>query len=706
MASKEQQEIVEKIKNNNIIVDCVVGSGKTSTIFFIAENYPNKKILVLTYNKKLRLETLDKAQIKKISNLDIHTFHSYYVNKYDKSCFNDTALYNFLNKVSEESKDSKDSTDYDIIVVDEAQDLNNIYFKAVVSIINKNKKECNICIIGDRKQSIYDYNGSDSRYIIYADKLFKNLQEQDKKWCRLVLSKTFRCSQNICKFIADNLNGPVIKSDKIGPKIRYIMCNQFSNRPYKEILYYKDNLGIDVSEIIVLAPSVKNPKTPIRTIANKLSEKGIPVYCALSDNEKLDSDVLHKKIVFCTFHQAKGLERKAVIVLNFDNSYTKYYNKSASFSSELNNELYVAITRSSEHLSLVHHYTNDFLPFMKPDGMYNTCSVEGSLKIKEHESKESKERIFSVTDLLRHLSHDTILLIKDLIDIDLINAPEEKIIIMSKVKQLYDSYENVSDITGVAVPSYYEFKKTGKMTILENLLSNNSKNASKIINKKTEFNAGYNSGYNSGYKIAFRDDDDDNKNYGSVESMKTSESSESIESTESLDFSKLNYDSMGPQKLLFIANKWICANNMFLFKVNQIIYYNWLTQENLDKTFSRIDKWLSSENTFEVPYSKVVEKNNRSYIINGIIDCISGNNVFEFKCVDNIDYVHYIQLALYKYISDSYDSNYFLLNIIDNSCYRVDITYENCKILVDILLDKKTEGPQKIDDDEFLRNNS
>ena len=51
------------------------------------------------------------------------------------------------------------------------------------------------------------------------------------------------------------------------------------------------------------------------------------MYVPVSDDEVLDQDVMRGKLVFSTFHQTKGLQRKAVLVFNFDESYYKYYNK-------------------------------------------------------------------------------------------------------------------------------------------------------------------------------------------------------------------------------------------------------------------------------------------------------------------------------------------------------------------------------------------
>ena len=67
------------------------------------------------------------------------------------------------------------------------------------------------------------------------------------------------------------------------------------------------------------------------------------IYVLLSDEEKLDSDVLKNKLVFSTFHQAKGLERKFVTICS--------------------NEFYVAVTQASERLILLHDIKHNFLNF-------------------------------------------------------------------------------------------------------------------------------------------------------------------------------------------------------------------------------------------------------------------------------------------------------------------------------------------------------
>lgn len=54
------------------------------------------------------------------------------------------------------------------------------------------------------------------------------------------------------------------------------------------------------------------------------------------------------KIVFLSYNKAKGLERKVVIVLNFDEGYNKYFNKKNKNKDICANAHYVALTRGSE----------------------------------------------------------------------------------------------------------------------------------------------------------------------------------------------------------------------------------------------------------------------------------------------------------------------------------------------------------------------
>ena len=77
--SIEQKDIISSINNNNVIVDSVAGSGKTTLILNVVKEYKNLNCLILTYNERLKLETREKIKVMKLSNGECHSFNSFCV---------------------------------------------------------------------------------------------------------------------------------------------------------------------------------------------------------------------------------------------------------------------------------------------------------------------------------------------------------------------------------------------------------------------------------------------------------------------------------------------------------------------------------------------------------------------------------------------------------------------------------------------------
>ena len=96
--SDEQQAVVRAVADgNNVIVDSVAGSGKTTTVMHLAHALPNKRMLLLTYNSRLKVrhwpawtplhectstivvlqeETRARVTALKLPNLEVHSFHA------------------------------------------------------------------------------------------------------------------------------------------------------------------------------------------------------------------------------------------------------------------------------------------------------------------------------------------------------------------------------------------------------------------------------------------------------------------------------------------------------------------------------------------------------------------------------------------------------------------------------------------------------
>ena len=80
---------------------------------------------------------------------------------------------------------------FEYFIIDESQDTNNIQMK-IIEILNKSGAK-NIMLIGDRDQSIFEWNNANPE-------LF---DEKYKIWDKIVLNENRRSSKNICNFITN-----------------------------------------------------------------------------------------------------------------------------------------------------------------------------------------------------------------------------------------------------------------------------------------------------------------------------------------------------------------------------------------------------------------------------------------------------------------------------------------------------------------------
>jgi len=411
----------------------------------------------------------------------------------------------------------------------------------------------------------------------------------------------------------------------INEKPRYIICDCFgdkvgtSSRTFEEVKYYLD-LGYLPSEIFVLAPSIRNPVNPIRQLENKIKKElqNIPIYVPINDDEELNKDIIDGKMVFSTIHQTKGLERKVVILFNFDQSYFQFYKKTDN-PFYCPNELYVATTRAKERLSLFHHYQNNFLTFLQKDLLPSLCHLDTKhLSIKEINFQKNIDT--SVTDLTKNIPENIMESLLTFFQIQTIQKKKDKINIPSQIKQ-ESGVESVSEITGIAVPMYFELLKKKYINILDRLIEEDFENKVKPKTQTASFSSFTNKPKEKEKKYALN---------------------------------RINLQTISSQELLYIANCWNTLKTGYLFKIYQINDYDWLKQENLNCLINRLDK-LNVSNNAIFEYKCFIE--NQKELLNrkliGYIDCIDKNNIYEFKCTNTLQNEHILQLGIYMYMYET-----------------------------------------------------
>ena len=648
--SLEQLDIIN-CADSNIVVNSVAGSGKTTTILHLSQaiynRFPESKILLLTYNKKLKLETREKVRSLNINNLEVNSYHSFCCRYYKRSCSTDYHILDIL-----ESTHSETIPKYDYIIIDEAQDLVEMYFSLICMITRDIKRRFNeinhkFVIIGDSNQNIYEFKGATAQYIENASITFQNLTT-NIKWSNYNLSMSYRINNQMCDFV----NKVMLKQDRMrackdGQKPDYIICNSWEDADNNSQLYdiVKEQMEkFRCEDIFIIAYSVKNKKSPVRKLANKLSDFGIPIFVPGSDEEKLDETILAGKLVFSSYHQTKGLERKCVIICGFDDY---FYKQSVNTQQEVcPNILYVATTRATDKLVLVHFSTNNYLPFIDQSLIPIYCNYKDISTTRDR--KESKKG--TITEVSKMTDHKSPKIIRDAIRCfshHIIVPKLTKISLSNIIDFNYgeknDLIETVAEINGIATVSYFEYcYNQGKSLSILSDMSNNTMD----------------------YEYKGKFDKSLIKIDRAIEPF----------------HNKLRYENtdLTHTDITSLSNIYCCYRSGFIHKLNHLPKCEWLTLEQYMNIFHIMRKQIGSNCLFEVILRSKIKINDKFISKCGRCDIfdLGTNTLWEIKTVSELKPEHIIQTAIYGYFLEASirGMQYDILNTAENFkfSYTVD----------------------------------
>jgi superfamily I DNA/RNA helicase len=213
-----------------------------------------------------------------------------------------------------------------IIVLDETQDMTPLYYAFIKKSIVDMNPSAQLLVLGDTLQCIYDFpqKGADRRFLTLADQVFVS----PNTWVRHGLHTSYRITKPMAWYVNERMLGyPRMRSVKPSPfPVRYVTGDPFHSVPNylcDEIRMMLVTGVVKPDDIFVLAPSIRgtNESNPIKILENLLVKAAVPCYAPMSDDEAIKDDVVKGKVVFSSFHQSKGLERKVVIVGSFSTAY-------------------------------------------------------------------------------------------------------------------------------------------------------------------------------------------------------------------------------------------------------------------------------------------------------------------------------------------------------------------------------------------------
>lgn len=641
--SDEQRAIVEAVSaGHSVLVNAVAGSGKTTTVLAIARANPSLSCTQVTYNKQLKIEVREKARVAAISNLEVHTYHSLAVRCYDPCAYDDVGIRMALDRIGPYSGACIAAVD--ILIIDEVQDMTPLYYQLMRQFA-RDAAVKTLVLLGDEYQSVYDFKNADARFLTLGDRCWPEFA-----FLRLPLSTSYRVTQPIAKYVNEVMLGESrIAAVKTGPKVLHLHGDIYKHAALFDYVRRQIGTGrLAPGDIFVLALSVKNPRSPIRRLEHMFVAAGLPCYIPISDDRDLDASIVHGKIVFTTFHQAKGRERDVVIVFGMDAGYTQVYSGDPA-DTTVPSIFYVAATRARKQLIVVEGSFDDVdnsAPFMKLtfDEMADRDFIY-TMKLAPGIARERRARPKSVTAAVRFLDAGKLALLTSLVDeiiYTLTPAREDAITIAGTVMGKYGP-EEIADITGVAIPLIFE-------------------DSVRPINVAA--------------RLSPRDDH-------LRDFMAT------IQST----------DPRSAEWWLRVATLMNAANEDLHFRIAQLERYDWLSQQHIDHCLARLrDNIPISDATiirFEIPSETDID--DEVGHISGIADCLvheigasETGTLWEFKCVSALTIEHKLQLICYAVIWRN--KKYRLLNVCSGEVLAInDEADDRCNQVVKILLGATTD---------------
>jgi hypothetical protein len=468
--SDEQSVVYQHIKNgDNVIVDACAGSGKSTCILSIAKEMPDVKFLQLTYNAMLRREIVSKITKLKLTNLEVHTFHSLSVKFFLDTAFTDTGIRKIL---SEKMKPRKGIPQFHVLVLDEAQDMTLLYFQFIVYFSKLMGHPIQILVLGDYMQGLYEFKGSDIRFLTNAPDIWKQyplLANSIFHECTLQMS--YRITQPMADFVNNVMLGETrLLACREGVPVVYLRRVKHQTITYvcSKIISLIRSGDAAPSDFFILANSVNGIKSKIRNIENSLVENNIPCHVPIFENDKGDERVTEGKVVFSTFHSSKGRQRPYVFVVGFDNSYFMFSGRDLPRDT-CPNTLYVACTRASKGLTVIeddswntdrpleflkmNHYMMKSQPYIDFNGLPQLLFY----KKKDEDVEPVTTHSTTPTELIKFIQESFLEEITPILDRIFVQVtqPMEEIEIPSVIKTRSGYHEEISDLNGIAIPMIF-----------------------------------------------------------------------------------------------------------------------------------------------------------------------------------------------------------------------------------------------------------
>lgn len=336
-----QQIAIEKLDDENVIIEGIAGSGKTSTLFYIAKRY-RLRVLFLTYSDELRRVAWNRCQSLGIENVDTFTYRSFTKRYLNGELINGPVNHELMSRSFDGMRRL-----WDIIVLDEVQDFDPAIYWLVMKLFEAHgERAYRVCVIGDTSQSVYGETGP--KFMNLAHVLFAMTTVP---WVRIVYNYSFRLTSEMCKW----LNTEILREDRL--------CSTTSDGIDVENAWLRYAEWAKVSDFVCMSLGQSLQPSDIMVTyddrsRNNVALESVIVYIRRTIKMFVSTHSLVGDVTIAPFRRLKGLEAKIVIVVGFDSSSNRRW-RHAREQLSCPNPWYVGLTRASKKLLLISFLPNE-----------------------------------------------------------------------------------------------------------------------------------------------------------------------------------------------------------------------------------------------------------------------------------------------------------------------------------------------------------
>lgn len=347
----EQQFFIDRaLAGKNILVDACIGSGKTTTIQKACEALSPKRVLYLTYNRRLYDDACKKIHD---NNTTIATFHRFAA----QCCFGNGIEATSMNTVCRQfAQNVNHIPKYDVVIVDEYQDLREDTAGVLNAICRISYDEYDgfvpqFLIVGDMQQKIYDTSS------FKADEFIQQLFGIIKNDEYMRFTKCFRLAPSYAAEIGQAWGKSIVG------------CNPNCSVEIIDSMRHLANIvkGYEPNEILVLGGKMSwGARTQLQNMLeemypNKFNKN--TVYASMDEQDEMQSFDTSDAAIFTTYDSAKGLERRVCVVCDFTPKYLDARQKHSVSRQVLKNIFLVAASRGKERILFYQGERDEILDF-------------------------------------------------------------------------------------------------------------------------------------------------------------------------------------------------------------------------------------------------------------------------------------------------------------------------------------------------------